>query len=107
MDRIRVLVKYGIDVNCADFDGRTALHLASSQGNLRVVELLLSMEADVNKQDRWGHTPLDESVGKGHDLVAAALFARGGELNMSTAKGNFMKGKGSREATASRLESYY
>ena len=93
MDRIRVLVKYGVGVNSADFDGRTALHLASSQGNLRVVELLLSMEANVNKQDRWGHTPLDEAVGKGHDLVAAALFARGGELNMSTAKGNFMKGE--------------
>ena len=93
MDRIKVLVKYGVGVNSADFDGRTALHLASSQGNLRVVELLLSMEADVNKQDRWGHTPLDEAVGKKHDLVAAALFARGGELNMSTAKGNFMKGE--------------
>ena len=64
MDRIRVLVKYGVDVNSADFDGRTALHLSSSQGNLRVVELLLSMEADVNKKDRWGHTPLDEAVGK-------------------------------------------
>jgi len=90
MDRIRVLVKHGVDVNSSDYDGRSALHLASAEGNLRVVELLLSMEADVNKHDRWGHTPLDGAVEKGHDLVAAALFARGGELNMSTAKGAFM-----------------
>ena len=90
MDRIRVLGKHGVDVNSADFDGRSALHLASAEGNLRVVELLLSMEADVNKHDRWGHTPLDNAVEKNHDLVAAALFARGGELNMGTAKGAFM-----------------
>ncbi|GMH47663.1 hypothetical protein TL16_g00116 [Triparma laevis f. inornata] len=102
MDRIRVLVKYGIDVNSGDFDGRTALHLASSEGNLRVVELLLSMEADVNKKDRWGHTPLSDAVGKGHDLVAAALFARGGELNMKAATSDFMKA--SREGDLAKLK---
>jgi hypothetical protein len=89
MERIRVLVKYGVNVNSSDFDGRTALHLAASQGNLRVVELLLSMEADVKRKDRWASMPLDEAIKGGHDLVAAALFARGGEMNPSTAKGNF------------------
>ena len=91
LEKLQTLISHGVDVNSSDRDGRTSLHLVSSEGNLNVVEFLLAHEANPNSKDRWGHTPLDGAVEKGHDLVAAALFARGGGMNMKTAKSLFMK----------------
>lgn len=49
------LVK-GVSANLADYDKRTALHLASCEGCTEIVILLLDKGADVNSLDRWGRT---------------------------------------------------
>lgn len=46
----------GVEPNLADYDKRTALHLASCEGCTEVVVLLLEKGADVNSIDRWGRT---------------------------------------------------
>lgn len=46
----------GVEPNFADYDKRTALHLASSEGCTEVVLLLLEKGANVNSTDRWGRT---------------------------------------------------
>ena len=43
--------------SCAD-DGRTAMHMASKEGAHKVVEVLLTYDADKNAKDSWGQTPL-------------------------------------------------
>jgi integrin-linked kinase len=42
----------GVSVNATDYDKRTALHLAASEGHVLVVEGLLAWHADVNAVDR-------------------------------------------------------
>ena len=67
---------------CArSYDARTCLHLAASEGNLPIVELLLKMDAKVNARDRWGGTPLRDAVREGHMEVAKTLSAHGGVLD--------------------------
>lgn len=52
----------GVELNLADYDKRTALHLASSEGRSEIVVLLLERGADVNSLDRWGRTVCYNSI---------------------------------------------
>ncbi|GKB21267.1 integrin-linked protein kinase 1-like protein isoform X2 [Tanacetum coccineum] len=51
-----VLDEDGVDVNSIDLDGRTALHIAASEGHVEVVKFLLSRKANIDARDRWGST---------------------------------------------------
>lgn len=68
----------GVQANFADYDKRTALHLASCEGCTEVVVLLLERGADVNSIDRWGRTPLSDARSFGHEDICKILMARGG-----------------------------
>lgn len=50
------MLRQGISPNVQDYDKRTALHLAASEGHASIVELLLAYKADVNLKDRWRRT---------------------------------------------------
>ena len=73
-----LLAKCGCSVNAADYDLRTALHLAASEGNLPCVELLIG-NADTNAKDRCG-TPLADAVRQGHGAAAQLIQSKGGGL---------------------------
>ena len=45
--------------HCCDYDKRTPLHLAASEGSYKVAEWLLEHDADVNALDRFKRTPLE------------------------------------------------
>ncbi|KAI3444554.1 hypothetical protein Pfo_001219 [Paulownia fortunei] len=68
----------GVDTNLADYDKRTALHLASCEGCMEIVILLLEKGADVNSMDRWGRTPLSDARSFGHQEICKILEAHGG-----------------------------
>lgn len=65
-----------------DYDKRTPLHLAASEGHLDCVKLLLEYWANVNPIDRMGGTPLTDAVRHGHIHIQQVLRERGGVLNM-------------------------
>jgi ankyrin repeat protein len=65
------------DINKGDYDKRTSLHLASSEGHYDVVEYLIKCGADVNVSDRWGGKPLDDAMQKGNKRVEALLRKHG------------------------------
>jgi glutaminase len=49
-------------LNVSDYDGRTPLHLACSEGQLQVVKYLLQeQKCHIKPKDRWGNTPLHDA----------------------------------------------
>jgi glutaminase len=48
----------GVNLAAADYDGRTGLHLAASEGHLEAVKFLVAKGVEVNPKDRFGGTPL-------------------------------------------------
>ena len=77
LSAIRRLVAQGIALDAADYDRRTALHLAASEGHVAVVEFLLSQPHLVDAMDRWGNTPLDDACRHGRAEAAELLRKHG------------------------------
>ena len=66
-----------------DYDGRTALHVAASEGHLDLVRSLVKSGAKLNVNDRWGGSPLDDAMRHRHDDVVHFLRGCGGRLGVS------------------------
>ncbi|KAK6927897.1 Ankyrin repeat [Dillenia turbinata] len=73
------MLREGTSPNVQDYDKRTALHLAASEGHAPIVELLLHYKADVNLQDRWLRTPLTDARLYCHRDICRILEVNGGK----------------------------
>ena len=77
-ERVLSLLRDGVSASASDYDKRSGLHVAASEGALRVMQALLERGADANALDRFGHTPLDDATKQGDADVVDALRAAGG-----------------------------
>jgi serine/threonine protein kinase len=71
-------------VNFRDYDRRTALHVAASEGHLDICKFLIDRGARINRSDRWGGSPLDDAHRHRHLDVIPYLREKGA----STGSGN-------------------
>ena len=60
IDELKRLVAHGHDLDIADYDGRTPLHLAAAEGQQEAIEYLLAQGVSRDPRDRWGNTPFEE-----------------------------------------------
>ena len=67
----------GVNMGMADYDGRTALHLAAAEGHVECIHFLLEKcKVDPNPRDRWGQTPLDdaETFNRAHAIEVLSKY---------------------------------
>ncbi|KAG2715216.1 hypothetical protein I3843_03G069900 [Carya illinoinensis] len=81
-DFLKRVLSYGIDPNSRDYDHRTALHVAASEGLYLMAQLLLEAGASVFPKDRWGNTPISEGRMCGNKkLIRLLEDARSAQLS--------------------------
>ncbi|NIT55882.1 MAG: hypothetical protein GWN00_06500, partial [Aliifodinibius sp.] len=92
---VRNLISRGADVNASNQYGMTALMQASYNGNLELVNLLLSQDANINmqiSQERFGYftpgdCPILLAASAGHTQVAKTLLNAGADVNSANQYG--------------------
>ncbi len=86
---VELLVKKGIliDAKGGEYDA-TALHEAIRYGNISIATHLVKMGANVNIQDRNGHTPLHLSSALAYQNMVKLLLSNGANKSIQDATGS-------------------
>ena len=92
-DRVRKLLDAGADVNVRNANkGRlqyTPLHWAAYYGHLKIAELLISREADLDAEDPDYSTPLYLAAEQVHPKVVEFLISKGAEVNVKSSRSGY------------------
>ena len=76
-----------INVNALCFGGTTALHFASGDGCIDILNLLLAANAKIDSQGEDGFTALHIASSKGHAEIVKNLLAAGANVTIQTKEG--------------------
>lgn len=71
-------------MSASNYDMRTALHIACSEGNLEVVKHLLLNGAAVHIRDRYDNSPLCEAISIDHHEIVKLLVKCGAHIAKSS-----------------------
>lgn len=77
-------------VNFRDYDRRTAMHIAASEGQLGICKYLVKKGARINRCDRWGGCPLDDAHRHKHADVVKYLRSQGAKFGSTSQVTNFI-----------------
>lgn len=68
-------------------ENRTFLHIAAKNGNLRIVEALISKGVDINAMDDTNITSLFIAAALGYDAIVQVLISNGAKINLQSTEG--------------------
>ncbi|CAN8070725.1 unnamed protein product [Agarophyton chilense] len=80
LEAVRDRIVAGAKATFQDYDRRTPLHLACSEGHVEVAELLLVNGASHSVRDRVGRSPVDDAVTNGHRKILCVLRQYGATI---------------------------
>ena len=87
IERLIYFLKYRVNIDAQDNDGRTVIHKAVIANDLVVLEKLLTKKADLSIRDIHGRTALHHTQWHGNYKIARWLIAAGADMNLSDNSG--------------------
>lgn len=85
---VKILIKYGADVDLKNYRGWTALHWAALRDNASLIKLLYEAKANVDVQDKNGYTPLHLAALHASKNAVRVLLELGANANAVNQKGH-------------------
>jgi len=89
LERMKELIRQGMNVNLADRDGWTPLHIAAQNNDAETARFLLDSGATIDPQDSYGNTPLFRAVfnSRGNGELIDLLRQRGADAGSKNKSG--------------------
>jgi hypothetical protein len=87
LNRVRVLLNSGTNVNSRGNVGWTPMQGAAEGGHTAIVKLLFNRGANINRRDDNGLTPLMDAAGEGHLDTVRFLLDKGANINARSNNG--------------------
>jgi ankyrin repeat protein len=88
LEKVQCLLNQGIDVDSTDEDGNTALIIASNEGHIDIVQLLLKKNAKLDIQaTEGGSTALICASAEGHLEIVKALLTKNSNVDIQNQYG--------------------
>jgi len=81
IERVKLLISEGADVNVKNNDGQTPLHYAARKGHKEIVELLLAHGADVNIGADYNRTAAEFAMQSNHREIVQLLVSKGADIS--------------------------
>ena len=82
LEKIFALPQDLININYQDESGNSALHYACDEGNLKIVEILIKANCEINIRNTERKTPLHLSSKRGYFDISKLLIENGALLNV-------------------------
>jgi ankyrin repeat protein len=86
LEQLKQLKEEGVDFNCVDYRGRSALHIACLHGYMPVVQFLMKEAVNLDKIDSTGVSPLYHAILRGHENIAKLLHFKGASVHAPSEK---------------------
>ena len=74
-------------IDHVDTNGRTLLHVSAYQGNLQIVNVLLTKGTNIEAVDKSSQTPLNLAARQGHTEVVSVLLNAGADVDHADEEG--------------------
>ena len=87
LNRIRELIRAGVNIESPSSSGQTALYRAARNGEPPAVRLLLQLGANANAQEEDGWTPLHTAAKRGYTEIVRILLEGGADPTLETNTG--------------------
>ncbi|GGD44361.1 hypothetical protein GCM10012288_18350 [Malaciobacter pacificus] len=87
IERLIFFLKFRVNVDIQDNEGRTVFHKSVIADDLRVTEKLLTKKANLSLKDKHGRTALHHTQWNGSYKIARWLIAAGADMNIPDKSG--------------------